>query len=350
MQQRLRLQESDHLPILLPLRSLGKHLKDNHSDPGHDGPALLLNYLFDYFRNQDISLPAHFFDNALKSGKAVVLLDGMDEVADKASRQRVARLIEKFAARYPDCRFVVTSREVGYEGAARIGAGFGLARVRDFSPAEVRQFVRDWTRVVETTLAGSDAREVLRLADAQAEQLIQAIDGNPRVAELAVNPLLLTVIALVHRYRARLPERRSELYEEAVEVLLGQWDEGKGLETEVQVAGIQMDSGDRRSLLEPVAFWMHEQRKRDIELDELRALLEPAFKNLVDAPGKAGAAVEEFLKKINERSGLLIERGVGMYGFAHLTFQEYLAARELAGRADAREYSVQNWRMPGGAR
>ena len=56
-----------------------------------------------------------------------------------------------FALRFGKCRFVVTSREVGYEGASRIGAEFGLAKVREFDPAEVRQFVRDWTRVVETT-------------------------------------------------------------------------------------------------------------------------------------------------------------------------------------------------------
>ncbi len=109
----------------------------------------------------------------------VILLDGMDEVAELALRQRTARLIEKFAERYPKCRFVVTSREVGYEGSARIGAEFGLAKVREFSPAEVRQFIRDWTRVVETTLAQSESAEVLRLADEQADKLIQAIDTNP---------------------------------------------------------------------------------------------------------------------------------------------------------------------------
>jgi len=61
-----------------------------------------------------------------------VLLDGMDEVAETRLRQRVARLIEKIAVRYPKSRLVVTSREVGYEGAARIGADFGLAKVREF--------------------------------------------------------------------------------------------------------------------------------------------------------------------------------------------------------------------------
>ena len=259
------------------------------------------------------------------------------------ARERIARLIEQFVARYPEPRYIVTSRIVGYEGAARISAEFGLAKVSDFSPAEVRQFVRDWTRVVETTLARDDSVGIIRLADTQAERLIAAIESNARVAELAVNPLLLTVIALVHRYRANLPERRSELYEEAVEVLLGNWDAAKpGMKTEFSIGEIKLDSGDRRSLLEPVAFWMHEREQREIELDDLRPLLTPTFENLTtNQPRAAQKAVDKFLQIINERSGILVERGIGVYSFAHLTFQEYLAARALADHKDALTFSVE---------
>ena len=353
VKSRLRLDKEDgYLPITLPLRALGYHLRDKNIRSGNAGAALLLDYLNDYYLAQNIALPEDFFVDALDQGKAVLLLDGMDEVADVQTRQSVARLIEAFAARYSKARFVVTSREMGYEGAARIGAEFGLAKVRDFSPAEVRRFVKDWTRVIETTFAQSiaspktlgdeDLHAVIQEADNQSDKLIQAIDNNVRVAELAVNPLLLTVIALVHRYRAQLPERRSELYEEAVEVLLGHWDSAKGLEDELDVAGIRMDSGDRRSFLEPVAFWMHERNQREIELADLRDLLLSRFKNMTGDTLHAEKAVDAFLRVINERSGLLIARGIGVYGFAHLTFQEYLVARALADRKDALEFTLKH--------
>jgi formylglycine-generating enzyme required for sulfatase activity len=358
VQQRLGLEEAGTLPVVLPLRSLGYHLKEKHPDPGKDGPSILLDYLREYYAAQQIALPVDFFKSYLDRPKhkakdkkqdkrgAVLLLDGMDEVADPALRQRVAKLIEACAVRFDRCRFVVTSREVGYEGPFRIAEDFGLAKIRNFDPREVRQFVRDWTHVVESTLSGNDSHEVTRIAEEQADRLIKAIESNPRVADLAVNPLLLTVIALVHRYRAQLPERRSELYEEAIEVLLGHWDEAKGLETSAMIAGRELDSGDRRSLLEPVAFWMHDHNKREIERDELNSIVTPMFMNMAKDEAGARKAVDAFINLINMRTGLLVERGIGVYSFAHQTFQEYLTARALADRKDVIDYALRRLSDP----
>jgi predicted NACHT family NTPase len=71
----------------------------------------------------------------------VILLDGMDEVGDADLHRRVARLIEAFAVAYPQCRLVVTSRIVGYTGAARLGEEFTTTTVRDFSLADVELFL-----------------------------------------------------------------------------------------------------------------------------------------------------------------------------------------------------------------
>jgi len=87
--KRLALAEDDYLPIILPLRNLGYHLRSEYPNPGKDGPILLLRYLYDYFAAQGIALLDNIFKQALKSGHAVILLEGMDEVADKTLRARV---------------------------------------------------------------------------------------------------------------------------------------------------------------------------------------------------------------------------------------------------------------------
>jgi formylglycine-generating enzyme required for sulfatase activity len=235
----------------------------------------------------------------------------------------------------------VTSRIVGYTGGARLGADYAITTVRDFTDDDIARFARYWNRAVEVVLAGEATDYALRKAETEANKLIQAIKGNDRVRELAVNPLLLTVIALVQRYRAQLPDRRVELYEEALEVLLAQWDAVKGLPSTEVLQGLELDGGDRRSLLEPVAWWMMAQHAREIELDALRLQLAGPFEAMLKDERKADKAVDGFITLINARSGLLTERGQGIYAFSHLTFQEHLAARAVADRKDNVAYTLE---------
>jgi formylglycine-generating enzyme required for sulfatase activity/energy-coupling factor transporter ATP-binding protein EcfA2 len=340
VEMRLQLNES-RLPILLPLRDFAKHLQEKHKDASVDGPKPLLDYLHIYFENQDIKLPDRFFADMLTAGKCAILLDGVDEVADLPTRQRIARIIEKFTIVYPDNRYIVTSRIVGYADAARLGEKYEVTTIRDFNWENITSFVGYWNRAIEIILAGAETEYALQQAQVRSKELLDAIKGNERVRELAVNPLMLTVIALVQRYRTQLSERRVELYEEAIEVLLSHWDEAKGLSSTMMIAGRELDAGDRRSLLEPVALWMMEQHIREIEADELGRQLRQRFKGMLNDDIQARKATEAFLKLINERSGLLAERGQGIYAFSHLTFQEHLAARAVSDKADFIAYTLQ---------
>lgn len=321
------------LPILLPLRQIGAFLR-NRADEGTDGHDLLLQFLFQALRSERIALPADFFDDALNSGRALLLLDGLDEVADPQLRRRVARLVERFTAAYPDCRSVVTSRIVGYEGAARLGEGFVTTTVRDFSLADVEQFLTNWHTLLAVGQLGPEADVTAYAAD-QTAQLMAAVRHNDRIRELAINPLMLTVIALVHRDRVKLPDRRAELYAEAVDVLLGKWDEARGVQEIAILENNQpFDAGDRRLMLQAVALHMHEAEKKELEQPELETLLTGLFYDMTGDTRTAQRAVERFMHVIRERTGLLVARGEGVYAFSHLTFQEYLTALELTGQEE----------------
>ncbi|MBU0512345.1 MAG: NACHT domain-containing protein, partial [Chloroflexi bacterium] len=340
VQARLGLDESGFLPILISLRQVGAFLRSRHPhDDGTDGHALFLEYIRSAFRSERIPLPDDFFDEYLTSGRAAILLDGLDEVADPDLRRRVSRLVEAFTTAYAQCRFVVTSRVVGYTGAARLGGDYALSTVRDFTLKDVENFLSHWHRLVAVGQMGAEESALHYAAD-QTAQLMAAIRGNERIRDLAINPLMLTVIALVHRDRVKLPDRRAELYAEAVDVLLGKWDEARGVREIAVLADAPFDTGDKRLMLQAMALQMQENQQKEIATEDLRRLLAEMFAEMLADKRGVRKAVERFQRVIEERTGLLVARGEGIYAFSHLTFQEYLAALAIAARDDYVAYTL----------
>src|SRR5437867_3305603 len=88
---------------------------------------------------------------------------------------------------------------------------------------------------------------------------MRRINGSEVLTELAVNPLLLTMIATVHRYRSELPGRRVELYREICDVFLGKRQSARGLESP-----LDLTPGQKQRVLEPLAYRMMCQAQRKI--------------------------------------------------------------------------------------
>lgn len=336
----LGLEEAASLPILLPFRQVGAFLQAHRpANDGTEGHGLLLDFLLQSLQGERISLPTEFFDSWLQQGRATLLFDGLDEVADPVLRQRVSRLVEAFTCAYPHCRYVVTSRIVGYAGAARLSEGYDTTTVRDFTMADVEQFLTNWHRLVAIGQMGIGPSSEVYAAE-QTRQLLAAIVANERIRELAINPLMLTVIAMVHRDRVQLPDRRAELYAEAVDVLLGKWDEAKVVVDTPVLDGKPFDTGDKRLILQGLALTMHEHQQKEIEFEPLRNYLNGSFHAVLGETRASERAAERFLQVVEERTGLLVARGEGVYAFSHLTFQEYLAALAVAARDDYVAYTL----------
>ncbi|MCP4423983.1 MAG: SUMF1/EgtB/PvdO family nonheme iron enzyme [Chloroflexi bacterium] len=330
------------LPIFLPLREFAAYVRQ--VEPGRrvggGAPTLLLEYLHGYFQRWQLQLPDDFFLRLLEEGDCLVLLDGLDEVADFDERVIVSEHVTDFVRRFGRNRFVLSSRVRGYTGAAKLGDGFFACRVLDFDEDDIAQFVTNWTLAVEASAAGGRATPGARAEAArQAADLQEAVLTNPRVRDLAVNPLLLTVVAMVHRYRAKLPENRAELYNECTEVLLGHWDRARPGEEGKQLAyftgtDLRMDPAEKRAFIEPIAYAMHQQGVKEWDKSDLLTHLQGQFTERGQPEAKARRMAERFLEALALRSGLLQEAALGVYQFLHLTFQEYLAARYLADQDD----------------
>ena len=148
VKERLGLREK-RLPIHVPLRRLKSVLA------GESGTRTLPEYLDAWYTGLRMQPRSGFFENALQSGRCLVLLDGLDEVADETERRQMSEWVDQLVTVYPKNRYVVTSRPPGYDSAP-LENGFTVLHVRDFTAGEIRQFSQNWCFAVETAAQGED--------------------------------------------------------------------------------------------------------------------------------------------------------------------------------------------------
>jgi HEAT repeat protein len=281
-------------------------------------------------------LPTGFFEHWLERGRALILLDGLDEVVDEAQRRKVAEQIETFLHQYQDNPAVITSRPAGYRWDFFNLDEFPHYTLESFDDKQVATFIEHW---YDSRLKDDPAQADRRKADLQ-----KAFARNERIRLLAKNPLLLTIITLIHRYQAELPRQRCKLYEKAVETLLTSWDSGKEIKLYSQVL-LFLKSDDLLYILKKLAYWIHTQGSTGeteggtlIDKDELIRWLRKEIQTLKKCEAhEAKGEAERFIDFIQRRTGLLNEQGRDRYAFVHKTFQEYLTAEEIFDRADVED-------------
>lgn len=161
----------------------------------------------------------------------LVLLDGLDEVRDEATRVRVCRWLEGEIDHLPDARFAVTCRYAAWQRKTTLNNRFLQVDVLTLDDERVGLYVGRWFQAVVRGLRGGrdvslDACD--REAKEGAEGLVEVLFRTERTArmkllELTRNPLLLSTICLVYYKRKKLPKQRDELYGQCVELLVETW-------------------------------------------------------------------------------------------------------------------------------
>lgn len=299
------------LPVLL-------YLRDHTAEVLADEPAGLAQVAVSvpWLRGK---IPADWLERRLERGRCVVLLDGLDEVAEAADRRRMVDWVAAQLNRYPGNAFVVTSRPHGY--ATNPLPNADVLQVQRFTPGQISRFLHSWCRAVERRAREGGDAYVQAIADRAAEDLIDRLRRLPALYDLAANPLLLTMIALVHRYRGALPGSRAALYGEMCDVLLHRRREAKNLP---DLPGL--DGPKKERITAELALHMMRRRQRDIPAAEAQAVIRRVLRRM-----SRELTPQDFLDYIRH-SGLLVEREHGVYAFAHLTLQEYLAATLIRQR------------------
>ena len=318
---------------------------------------------------------SNLIETMIEEGRALIFLDGIDETGDPDLRRGLRSAVLEGIERYPDCRWLLSSRIVGYDevpfdslqankvfeieledssvlrareqteshhlphmslailqdARKKYGDASVLTRfIAPFDDKRISAFAKNWyaQREAAAKRAGEDA-----------EHLVRAVHADTAILQLARVPNLLTMMALIHRVEATLPHGRALLYERIAEAYLESIDRYRG------VYSGAYNFPQKKRWLARVGYEM--QRKRSatqspggtsqtdllVDRSEVLGWINAEMSLGVDSSETMSAV--EFLDFVGRRSGLFLPRGEGRYAFVHLSFQEYFAAvaieREVTG-------------------
>lgn len=277
-----------------------------------------------------------FVKAALQRGRALLLVDGLDEARAQVAGKVLPTLAVTLEA-YPGTSVVVTTRPAAAPGKDEAAPkGFARARLLPMTREEVGVFIDRWCLAAELSLNKPRAQAQID-ARAAADDLQERVRASRAIEKLAETPLLCSVICVVHRFLGqRIPERRVALYEAITNVLLYEWDRAKFAEG---AAIGKLDAHAKRALLARLALSMHRARVAELPAEEVIKRLAAHLPDLGRPEDEAAGIVAE----IRDRNGVLVERAPGSFAFSHLTFQEYLAAMDLVN-AHAYEELLRNYK------
>ena len=311
--------------ISLPLQELPLLIELRNYVENRDKAQNFLHYLHQGSGVLGGTLNQHELDEWLNNRQTVVMFDGLDEVLDDRTRENVVIDIINFTTNYPKVRVLVTSRIVGYEQQRHRfqSANFREFMLQDLNIDQITSFVTQWHK-----LAFEDQSDE---GDRKCDRLLNSIDRSSAFQELAGNPLLLTMMAILNRFE-ELPRDRATLYERASELLLQRWDGSKNLPNNSLLPPLvneHLDYTKKQEMLRLVANRMQEaagtlEGNLVISKEDLEETLTQYLKDkMIDQPALLATGLRD---NLTTRSFILCFLGGDAYGFVHRTFLEYFCA------------------------
>jgi len=315
--------EKPPLPVFIRIADLTPVLTDEKRRAGRpDDRTWLIDLLENRCKDMTDAPSRKQWDDLLQSGKAMVLLDGLDEVGDERLRDRVFDIFRDTCKHWSRCRIVVSSRPIQTRALEEMD--FHRTTIEDFGREEITRFIDLWVGALYKVEPGDPL-------DADGEkyrqELLSAIVDMPRVRRIAVNPVMLTCLCVVHWNEGRLPDGRSRVYRAVLRWLIASRTKKR------KKAGFTDRFAElalARLALEMMKTTAGKQATIALQdaAEALDSVVERAFPDSSPA-GRLNKA-RDWLRFETELSSIIEEIDGHRLRFWHLTFQEHLAARQLA--------------------
>ncbi|MEV0174596.1 NACHT domain-containing protein [Streptomyces sp. NPDC050803] len=322
---------NDRVPFLIRLRDM--YAPRWKQTEGREGVAPEPEEFLRFSRTATGTTPPDgWVRRMLEQGRALLLVDGLDEVLE-SHRDGVLAWINELLREFRALPLIVTGRpEALQRWRPPKGLGFAELKLLELNKEQRALLIHKWHRAAILGVSSSRfdeeerERRIARLTDLEAE-LTKRIDESQDLSALAATPLLCAVLCKLHEvHGTRLPRFRQELYEKTVDMMLGLRDADR----EVPDPLPRLDVDQRRAVLSWVAGYLTTEGEREISLDRFDEKVAERLRSLGREAGTH--TPEEIRRALQERSGLLVAPSEDTLRFSHRTFQDYLAATDMVAQ------------------
>ncbi|RPH73521.1 NACHT domain-containing protein, partial [bacterium] len=306
---------NDKIPFFIPLRFF-----TNHELPS---PKNFIRPVASVIADE---MPEGWVNEQLKNGRAVILIDGVDEVPS-SDRENVRKWIAELTLAYPDCWYIVSSRPSAVNTDWLNKDYFESAQLLAMERGEVLIFIENWHNAVKDQLHVPEEIDELENLRHNIKNVIWHHAG---IRELATNPLLCAMLCALHRdRRQQLPSDRIELYEECSYMLLEKRDTERKI---YQDNYPKLSYRQKKYFLQGLAYWMLRNGLAVAETSQVIDTFQRKVNSLREVP--ISLKGKDILNLFLERSGMLRVPSANEISFTHRTFQEFFAALAAVDEED----------------
>ncbi|WP_458087647.1 NACHT domain-containing protein [Streptomyces malaysiensis] len=267
-------------------------------------------------------MPKGWVERQLDGEKALLLIDGVDELLDW-ERRAVRDWLRKLMGQYEDVRVVVTSRPAAAGADWLRREGFAALHLDRMTPPDLAAFVGQWHQAVREL--GDELPCAVEELPQYEQSLLTSLKDRAHLQSLASTPLLAAMLCAMHLNRGRqLPRDRMELYRNALNTLIHDRDADRNVPS---AADSKLSLSDKLVILRDLAWRLSDNNRSEIDLERGAGYVTAKLRAMRHLDVLDGDTV---LKQLRHRSGILRSPAEGRIGFVHRTFQEYLAAEEAA--------------------
>ncbi|WP_432154250.1 NACHT domain-containing protein, partial [Streptomyces tricolor] len=265
-------------------------------------------------------MPKAWVERQLVDGRALLLIDGVDELLD-GERRGVREWLRGLLAAYGEVRIVVTSRPAAARADWLRREEFTALHLDRMTAPDLAAFVRQWHQAVREL--GEDLPCTVEELPRYEQSLLTSLKDRPHLQSLAGTPLLAAMLCAMHLNRgSQLPRDRMELYRNALHTLVHERDADRNVPSAVDS---RLSLNDKLVLLRDLAWRLSDNNRSEIALEQAAVHVGRKLAGMRHLDGQDGGKV---LEQLRDRSGLLRSPAEDRLDFVHRTFQEYLAAEE----------------------